>query len=111
MVKLQVLFRTGQRSEAYYESYNRFLMKIDELPGLRRKSVSSVYGAMGGRMMRRMENMSEQDRQRMRTEMRAMRERFMNASPEERERMREEMRARFGGGRPGRGRGGRAEGQ
>jgi len=48
MVKLQVLFRTGQRSEAYYESYNRFLMKIDELPGLRRKSVSSVYGAMGG---------------------------------------------------------------
>jgi hypothetical protein len=68
-------------------------------------------GAMGGRMMRRMENMSEQDRQRMRTEMRAMRERFMNASPEERERMREEMRARFGGGRPGRGRGGRAEGQ
>jgi hypothetical protein len=59
------------------------------------------FGRMGGRMG----NMSEQDRERMRTEMQAMRERFMNASPEERERMREEMRQRFadrfGGGRRG----------
>ncbi len=63
-------------------------------------------GAMGERMRSRMENMPEQERERMRDEMRAMRERFSNASPEERERMRDEMRARFGGGRPGRGRGG-----
>ena len=50
MVKLQILFRAGQRSESYYDSYNRFLIKLDQLPGLRRKSVSGVYGAMGGRM-------------------------------------------------------------
>jgi len=50
MVKLQILFRTGQRSESYYDSYNRFLIKLDQLPGLRRKTVSSVYGAMGGRI-------------------------------------------------------------
>jgi hypothetical protein len=59
------------------------------------------FGRIGGRMG----NVSEQDRERMRTEMQAIRERFMNASPEERERMREEMRQRFaerfGGGRRG----------
>lgn len=59
------------------------------------------FGRFGGRMG----DMSEQDRERIRTEMQAMRERFMNASPEERQRMREEMRQRFanrfGGGRRG----------
>ena len=50
MVKLQILFRTGQRSESYYDSYNHFLIKLDQLPGLRRKSVSSVYGALGGKI-------------------------------------------------------------
>jgi hypothetical protein len=43
--------------------------------------------------------------------MRAMRERFENMSPEERERARAEMRERFGGrGGPGGGRGSRGEG-
>jgi hypothetical protein len=59
------------------------------------------FGRFGGGMG----DMSEQDRERIRTEMQTMRERFMNASPEERERMREEMRQRFaerfGGGRRG----------
>jgi len=59
------------------------------------------FGRMGGRMG----DMSEQDRERVRTEMQEMRERFMNASPEERQRLREEMRQRFadrfGGGRRG----------
>jgi hypothetical protein len=66
------------------------------------------FGRIGGRMG----DVSEQDRERMRTEMQAMRERFMNASPEERERMREEMRQRFAsgfGGRFGGGRGGRGQ--
>jgi hypothetical protein len=66
-------------------------------------------GAMGGRMRQRMENMSDEDRERFRNEMQAMRERFRDASPEERERMRAEMRERemmFGGGRRGRGPGG-----
>lgn len=46
MVKLVILLRAGVRSDA--EGYNNFLMKLDELPGLRRKAVSDVYGAMGG---------------------------------------------------------------
>ncbi len=50
MVKLIVLFRTGVQSTADTEHYNRFLMKLEELPGLRRKAVSTVYGARGGRM-------------------------------------------------------------
>ena len=62
-------------------------------------------GAMGGRTGPGMANMSDENRSRRRDEMRAMRDRFRNASPEERERMRDEMRARFGGDRPGRGRG------
>ncbi|UCD94446.1 MAG: hypothetical protein JSU69_11910 [Candidatus Zixiibacteriota bacterium] len=61
----------------------------------------------GGGFMERMRNMSEADRDRLRSEMMERRERYMNASPEEREKMREEMRERFGGGRgPGGGRGG-----
>jgi hypothetical protein len=52
-------------------------------------------GAFGGRMRGPFGDMSEEQRDRMRAEMRAMRERFMNASPEERERLRDEMRARF----------------
>jgi hypothetical protein len=59
------------------------------------------FGQMGGRMG----NVSEQDRERMRSEMQAMRERMMNMSPEERDRMREEMRQRFAGGASGGGRG------
>jgi len=66
-------------------------------------------GAFGGRMRGPMGDMSEAERERFRTEMRAMRERFMNATPEEREKLRDEMRARFGdrfGPRSGRGGGG-----
>lgn len=48
MVKLVVLLRSGARTLAYTENYNEFLMKLEELPGLRRKAVSTVYGATGG---------------------------------------------------------------
>ena len=50
MVKLVILLRAGKRSETWYEQYNDFLMKLEELPGLRKKAVSSVFGAMGGAM-------------------------------------------------------------
>lgn len=46
MVKLVILLRAGVDRET--EIYNDFLMKLDDLPGLRRKAVSDVYGAMGG---------------------------------------------------------------
>jgi hypothetical protein len=62
------------------------------------RSMPGREGAMGGRMRGPFGDMSEEERDRMRTEMQSMRERFMNASPEERERLREEMRSRFGGG-------------
>ncbi len=48
MVKLVILLRSGARALAYTENYNEFLMKLEELPGLRRKAVSAVYGAAGG---------------------------------------------------------------
>lgn len=46
MVKLVIILRAGARAHAA-ESYNDFLIKIDALPGMRRKSVSTVYGAAG----------------------------------------------------------------
>jgi uncharacterized protein (TIGR02118 family) len=48
MVKLIILFRTGARPVELREQYNDFLMKLDALPGLRRKSVSTVYGSTSG---------------------------------------------------------------
>ncbi len=50
MVKLVILFRTGKQPVAFYNQYNAFLMKLEELPGLRRKAVSNVFGALGGLM-------------------------------------------------------------
>jgi hypothetical protein len=49
MVKLIILFRTGALREDHAR-YNDFLMKLEALPGLRRKSVSTVFGAMGGKL-------------------------------------------------------------
>ncbi len=71
------------------------------------EGTSSGPAGMGGsgRMRGGMGSMSEQDRERMRSEMQATRERMMNMSPEERDRMREEMRQRFAGGEGGPGRG------
>lgn len=51
MVKLIVLFRqTDTHSEAYSQHYNDFLIKLDSLPGMKRKAVSSVYSGPGGFM-------------------------------------------------------------
>jgi uncharacterized protein (TIGR02118 family) len=50
MVKLIILLRTGNYADEHIEAYNEFLMGIEGLPGLRRKSVSTVYGASGGRV-------------------------------------------------------------
>jgi len=52
----------------------------------------------------RFENMSEEEREKFRAEMRQRRERFQNMSEEEREKLRAEMRERFGSGRIGTGR-------
>ena len=43
-----MLLRTGARSLSYEEQYNEFLIALDRLPGVRRKSVSNVYAAPGG---------------------------------------------------------------
>jgi uncharacterized protein (TIGR02118 family) len=48
MVKLIVLFRTGARTPQYEERYNDFLMKLETLPGLRRKAVNSIYSGPHG---------------------------------------------------------------
>jgi len=49
MVKLIVLFRdVDEHRHDYDERYNQFLMKIDDLPRLRRKAVSNVYAGPGG---------------------------------------------------------------
>lgn len=48
MVKLIILFRAGLRSTEHAEKYNTFLMSLEALPGVRRKSVSNVYSAPGG---------------------------------------------------------------
>lgn len=53
MVKLIVLFRQGSRMPDYEERYNEFLMALETLPGMRRKSVSNVYSAPGGLMQYR----------------------------------------------------------
>lgn len=50
MVKLIVLLPSrGGDTPDYYESYNDFLMKLEQLPGIRRKAVSTVYSGRGGR--------------------------------------------------------------
>lgn len=46
MVKLILLLRQGVTGDG--EAYNDFLMKLEALPGLRRKAVSDVYGSMRG---------------------------------------------------------------
>ena len=49
MVKAIILFRQmGKRTPVFDAQYNDFLMKMEALPGLRRKSVSTVYAAPGG---------------------------------------------------------------
>ena len=49
MVKLVVLFRQPDAAPLDYDQhYNDFLMKIDHLPGMRRKAVSNVYAGPGG---------------------------------------------------------------
>src|SRR5574341_1009071 len=49
MVKAIILFRQmGKQSPVFDADYNDFLMKMEALPGLRRKSVSTVYAAPGG---------------------------------------------------------------
>jgi uncharacterized protein (TIGR02118 family) len=49
MVKLVVLFpqRDAYRPD-YEERYNDFLIKLDHLPGMRRKAVCNVYAGPGG---------------------------------------------------------------
>ncbi len=49
MVKLIVLFhRADIHTPEYGEQYNTFLMAVDKLPGLRRKTVANVYAGPGG---------------------------------------------------------------
>jgi hypothetical protein len=55
-------------------------------------------------------DLSEEQRAQMRARFEGMRDRFQNMSPEERERFREEMRGRFGGGMRGPGGGDRGSG-
>ncbi len=61
-------------------------------------------GAQWQNMRQRFQNMSEEEKEKFRAEMRQRRERFENMSEEEREKFRAEMRERFGGGRIGTGR-------
>lgn len=49
MVKLIVLFRqTDVVPPNYEQNYNDFLILVDKLPGMVRKSVSTVYSGPGG---------------------------------------------------------------
>jgi uncharacterized protein (TIGR02118 family) len=48
MVKLIILFRAGARPAEYDERYNDFLLKLEALPGIRRKAVSIAYSGPGG---------------------------------------------------------------
>lgn len=48
MVKAIILFRAGARSPAQDERYNDFLMSLERLPGLRKKTVNTVYAGPGG---------------------------------------------------------------
>lgn len=52
MVKLIILFRVnkGSFSQRYEDGYNQFMVLIDQLPGLRRKEVGTMFGGMQGRM-------------------------------------------------------------
>jgi uncharacterized protein (TIGR02118 family) len=51
MVKLVVLLRqTDTRAASYEQQYNDFLIKLDRLPGMRRKAVCHVYAGPGGFM-------------------------------------------------------------
>ena len=48
MVKVIVLFRgLGQRA-LYDEQFNQFLIMAEDLPGLQRKSVNTIFGGPGG---------------------------------------------------------------
>ena len=49
LVKLIVLFRDADDvRHDYDEQYNNFLIQLDGLPGMRRKSVNNVYAGPGG---------------------------------------------------------------
>lgn len=50
--KLVILFRVnkGSFSQRYEDGYNHFLILLDQLPGLRRKAVSTMFGGLAGRM-------------------------------------------------------------
>ena len=49
MVKLIILFnQAGRSTPEHHAQYNALLMKLEELPGLRRKVVSTVYSGRGG---------------------------------------------------------------
>jgi hypothetical protein len=43
-----VLFRASARAAERDERYNDFLMKLETLPGIRRKAVNVVYSGPGG---------------------------------------------------------------
>lgn len=61
---------------------------------------SAGQGAQWQNMRQRFQNMSEEEKEKFRTEMRQRRERFQNMSEEEKEKFRAEMQQRFGGARP-----------
>jgi len=61
---------------------------------------SAGQGAQWQNMRQRFQNMSEEEKEKFRTEMRQRRERYQNMSEEEREKFRAEMQQRFGGARP-----------
>jgi len=63
-------------------------------------SESAGQGAQWQNMRQRFENMSEEEREKFRAEMRQRREKYQNMSEEEREKFRAEMQQRFGGARP-----------
>jgi uncharacterized protein (TIGR02118 family) len=49
MVKLIILFRQPDiQTPGYEQYYNDFLIKLDHLPGMRRKAVCNVYSGPGG---------------------------------------------------------------
>ncbi|GAB4472527.1 MAG: hypothetical protein Kow00124_10660 [Anaerolineae bacterium] len=51
MVKLIILLKPpSEYTDAYAEGYNNFLIALDALPGLRRKSVGHVFGGLAGHM-------------------------------------------------------------
>ena len=48
MVKLIILFRSGVYPAEFDQHYNQFLMMLDELPDIRKKTVNQVYAGPGG---------------------------------------------------------------